>query len=144
MRQVTQQLRNGRISVIDVPRPVVLAEEVLVDVRASLLSAGTERSKVAAARSGLVGKAMARPDQARQVLDRARRDGVKSTLEAVRTRLDRPSSLGYSSAGVVLEVGSRVADLRPGDRVACAGGGYAVHAELNHVPGMCASPSRTR
>ena len=135
MRQVTQQLRNGRISVIDVPRPVVLAEEVLVDVRASLLSAGTERSKVAAARSGLVGKAMARPDQARQVLDRARRDGVKSTLEAVRTRLDQPSSLGYSSAGVVLEVGSRVADLRPGDRVACAGGGYAVHAELNHVPG---------
>jgi polar amino acid transport system substrate-binding protein len=69
------------------------------------------------------------------VLDRARREGVRSTLDAVRTRLDEPSPLGYSTAGVVLDVGEFVADLRPGDRVACAGGGHAVHAETNYVPG---------
>jgi predicted dehydrogenase/threonine dehydrogenase-like Zn-dependent dehydrogenase len=134
MKQVTQRLRDGRIEVIDVPRPVVAAGGVLVDVRASLLSAGTERSTAQAARRNLIGKARARPEQARQVLEKARSDGVKATLDAVRTRLDQPSALGYSSAGVVIEVGPRVDDLRPGDRVACAGGGYAVHAELNHVP----------
>ncbi len=135
MKQVTQRLRNGRIEVVDVPPPVLLPEGALVDVRASLVSAGTERSTVEAARQGLVGKARARPEQARAVLDRARSDGVRSTFEVVRNRLDQPSGLGYSSAGVVLAVGERVSDLRPGDRVACAGGGHAVHAELNYVPG---------
>ena len=120
---------------IEAPPPVVLPEGVLVDVRATLLSAGTERSTAQVARQGLIGKARARPDQARAVLDRARRDGVRSTLEAVRTRLEEPSALGYSSAGIVLEVGERVTGLRVGDRVACAGGGHAVHAELNYVPG---------
>jgi predicted dehydrogenase len=139
MKQVTQRLKNGRIEVLDVPSPAVAAEGVLVDVRASLLSPGTERSTVEAARASLIGKARARPDQARQVLEKARSDGVRATLDAVRTRLDQPSPLGYSSAGVVLEVGGRVSDLRPGDRVACAGAGHAVHAELAYVPAnLCA------
>jgi predicted dehydrogenase/threonine dehydrogenase-like Zn-dependent dehydrogenase len=135
MKQITQRLKNGRIEVMEVPAPVLAPEGVLVDVRASLLSPGTERSTVEAARRGLVGKARARPDQARQVIEKARRDGVRATLDAVRTRLDQPSALGYSTAGIALEVGARVTELRPGDRVACAGGGYAVHAELNYVPG---------
>jgi predicted dehydrogenase/threonine dehydrogenase-like Zn-dependent dehydrogenase len=134
MKQVTQRLKDGRIEVMDVPRPVLAPEGVLVDVRASLLSSGTERSTVEAARQGLIGKARARPEQARQVLEKARREGVKAAVDAVRMRLEQPSALGYSSAGVVIEAGSRVAGLRPGDRVACAGGGHAVHAELNYVP----------
>src|SRR5437764_11081221 len=129
MKQVTQRLRNGRIEIMDVPPPVLGADGVLVDVRASLLSAGTERSTVEAARAGLIGKARARPEQAKQVLDKARRDGVKTALEAVRARLDQPSSLGYSNAGVVIGVGERVRDLRVGDRVACGAGGFAGHAE---------------
>ena len=134
MKQVTQKLRNGQIKIVEVPRPSMTPDGVIVDVRASLLSAGTERSTIEAARRSLVGKARARPDQARAAIDKARRDGLKATLDAVRTRLDQPSAMGYSSAGVVLEAGSRVSDLLPGARVACAGGGYAVHAELNYVP----------
>ncbi len=134
MKQVTQRLRNGKIEVLDVPRPVLLPGGVIVDVRASLVSAGTERSTIEAAREGLIGKARARPEQARAVLDRARREGLRPTVDALHRRLNEPSPLGYSSAGVVLEVGERVADLRPGDPVACAGGGHAVHAELNYVP----------
>jgi polar amino acid transport system substrate-binding protein len=140
MKQVTQRLRDGRIEILDVPVPVVTDDGVLVDVRASVVSAGTERSKVATGRQSLAAKAGSRPDQVQQVLDKARREGVRKTVHAVRTRLDRPSPLGYSAAGVVMTVGQRVRDLRPGDRVACGGADYAVHAEIDHVPGnLCVS-----
>lgn len=133
MKQVTQRLRDGRVEVLDVPVPACEPNAVLVDVRASLLSAGTERAKVTTARRSLVGKARERPEQVRQVVDKARRDGIRETARAVRLRLDGPSRLGYSAAGVVLEVGSLVRGLAPGDRVAC-GGEDAVHAEVNLVP----------
>ena len=134
MKQVTQRMRDGQVEVLEVPMPSVSAEGVLVDVRASLLSAGTERTKVQAGRKNLVQKARARPDQVALVVEKARRDGIRETVAAVRTRLDDPSVLGYSSAGVVLAVGAAVRDLAPGDRVAC-GGASAVHAEVENVPG---------
>lgn len=134
MRQVTQRLRDGSVEILEVPAPSVTPEGVLVDVRASLLSAGTERTKVQAGRKNLVQKARSRPDQVALVLEKARRDGVKDTVTAVRARLDAPAPLGYSSAGVVLAVGNLVRDLGPGDRVACGGAG-AAHAEVDHVPG---------
>ncbi len=135
MKQVTQRLRDGQVEVLEVPFPTVSPEGVLVDVRASLLSAGTERSKVQAGRQNLVQKARSRPDQVAVVLEKARRDGIKDTIAAVRTQLDDPSALGYSAAGVVLSTGPLVRDLAPGDRVACGGADYAVHAEVDHVPG---------
>jgi predicted dehydrogenase/threonine dehydrogenase-like Zn-dependent dehydrogenase len=140
MKQVTQRLRDGSISVIDVPNPTVSLHGVLVDVRASLLSAGTERSKVMTGQQSLIGKARSRPDQVRQVMEKAQRDGVGETIRAVRSRLDQPSALGYSAAGVVLAVGSRVRDIIPGDRVACGGADYAVHAEVDHVPSNLCVP----
>src|SRR5271154_3495329 len=102
MKQVTQRLRDGSISVIEAPNPTVLPHGVLVDVRASLLSAGTERSKIKTGQQSLIGKARARPDQVKQVMEKAQRDGVRETIRAVRSRLDQPSALGYSAAGVVL------------------------------------------
>ncbi len=140
MKQVALRLRDGRVEVLDVPRPSLTADGVLIDVRASLLSAGTERSKVQAGRENLIGKARARPDQARQVIEKARQEGVRQTLQTVRTRLDQPTALGYSAAGVVLEVGARVRGMAPGDRVACGGGEYAVHAEIAQVPGNLCVP----
>ncbi len=125
---------------IDVPNPTVLPHGVLVDVRASLLSAGTERSKVKTGQQSLIGKARARPDQVRQVMEKAQRDGVRETIRAVRSRLDQPSALGYSAAGIVLAVGSRVRDIVPGDRVACGGADYAVHAEVDHIPSNLCVP----
>ncbi len=139
MKQVTQRLRDGSIEVIDVPTPELRPEGVLVDVRASLLSAGTERAKVITGRQSLLGKARSRPDQVRKVIDKARRDGISEAIDAVRIRLDQPGSLGYSSSGVVIAVGSRARDLTVGDRVACAGADYAWHAEINYVPAnLCA------
>jgi predicted dehydrogenase/threonine dehydrogenase-like Zn-dependent dehydrogenase len=135
LRQVAQSLGSGTIEVLDVPAPLFGEHEALVAVRASLVSAGTERTKVRTANKSLLGKARARPDQVAAVIDKARADGLRQTLHAVRTRLSAPTSMGYSSAGVVIAVGARVSDLKPGDRVACGGSGYAVHAEINRVPG---------
>lgn len=134
MKQVSQRLRDGRIEVLDVPAPVLQPHGVLVDIRASVLSPGTEGSKVRTARQSLVGKARARPDEAGQVVGKARRDGLRETVATVRTRLDQPETLGDSASGTVLAVGKQVAELTPGDRVACGGGGYASHAEIDYVP----------
>ena len=134
MKQVVQRLRTGQVEVLEVPPPELTPGGVLVDVRASLLSAGTERAKVEAGRKSMIGKARSRPDQVHQVIDKARRDGIREAASVVRAKLVEPSSLGYSAAGVAIAVGSRVRGISPGDRVACAGGDYAVHAEIDHVP----------
>src|SRR5437762_1166191 len=78
--------------------------------------------------------ARARPDLVRQVVDKVQREGVLSTLDSVRNRLDQPLPLGYSAAGIVTAVGPEAGPFRVGDRVACAGSGYACHAEVLSVP----------
>ena len=134
MKQVLQSARTGKIEVVEVPAPRVMPGCVLVRVAASLVSAGTERASSEFASKSLLQKAKSRPDLVRDVFAKMRRDGVLSAVSAVRSRLDQPQSVGYSSAGTVIEAGKGVGDLRPGDRVACAGANFAVHAELACVP----------
>jgi predicted dehydrogenase/threonine dehydrogenase-like Zn-dependent dehydrogenase len=135
MKQVIQSARTGELRVGDVPAPAVRPGHVLVRTTASLISAGTERMTVDFARKSLVGKAQARPDLVRKVIDKAKRDGIAATLRSVRARLDEPLPLGYSAAGVVVEVGEGLeGEFRVGQRVAMAGAGIANHAELNLVP----------
>jgi predicted dehydrogenase/threonine dehydrogenase-like Zn-dependent dehydrogenase len=136
MKQILQNARNGKIEVRDVPAPRVTKGCVLVRVAASLVSAGTERASSEFAAKNLIQKAQARPDLVRDVLSKVRRDGIFAAVSAVRSRLDQPSALGYSCAGTVVEVGEGVSDIRVGDRVACAGAGFAVHAEFACVPRM--------
>jgi predicted dehydrogenase/threonine dehydrogenase-like Zn-dependent dehydrogenase len=106
----------------------------LVRTSYSVISIGTERSKLEFGRKSLLGKARSRPDQVRQVLEVVQREGVASAYRKVRHRLNAFTPLGYSSAGVVVGVGEGVPEFRVGDRVACAGAGYANHAELNWIP----------
>ena len=133
-------MRDGQSVVADVPVPAVRAGMVLVRTGASLVSAGTERMVVEFAAKSLVGKARSRPDLVRQVIDKARREGVLTTMEAAFNRLDQPMALGYSSAGTIVALGDGVDGYAIGDRVACAGGGYAVHAEYAVVPKNLIAP----
>ena len=136
MKQLLQDARTGELKVADVPAPQLLPGCVLVRVAASLVSAGTERASAEFASKGLVAKAKARPDLVRDVLAKLRRDGLVPTMNAVRSRLDQLQSVGYSSAGLVVAVADGVVDIKVGDRIACAGAGYAVHAEFACVPRM--------
>ncbi|MGW8226081.1 MAG: bi-domain-containing oxidoreductase [Anaerolineales bacterium] len=134
MKQVLQNLRSGETRVVEVPVPQAQPGTALVKTAASLVSAGTERMLVDFAGKSLLGKARSRPDLARQVLDKARREGLLTTAEAAFNRLDQPLALGYSSAGTIQAVGTDMPGFKVGQRVACAGGGYAVHAEFARVP----------
>jgi hypothetical protein len=104
MKQLLQNISDGNAIVVEVPAPGVGRGEILVRVGASLVSAGTERMVVDFAEKNIVQKAFARPDLVRQVLNKASREGILSTFQAVRQRLDSDMALGYSNAGEVLEV----------------------------------------
>jgi predicted dehydrogenase len=140
MKQVFQDARTAEITVVDVPVPRLLAGCALIRTAASLVSAGTERAASDFAGRNLLQKARMRPDLVREVLSKINRDGMVSALSSVRGRLDQPSALGYSSAGTVLAVGEGVVDVKPGDRVACAGAGHAVHAEVACIPRLLLAP----
>ncbi len=140
MKQLLQNMRDGKAQVVEVPVPQARRGAALVQVASSLVSAGTERMVVEFAEKSLIGKAQSRPDLVRQVLDKARREGIVTTLESAFNRLDQPMALGYSSAGTVVAVGEGLTGFQVGDRVACAGGGYAVHAEYNLVPQNLLTP----
>lgn len=134
MKQLLQNMRSKKPALAEVPVPSPQPGMVLVRNAASLVSAGTERALVEFAGKSLLGKARSRPDLLRQVLDKARRDGLRNAAQAAFGRLEEPMPLGYSSAGVIVELGEGVQGYRVGQRVACAGGGYAVHAEYVVVP----------
>jgi predicted dehydrogenase/threonine dehydrogenase-like Zn-dependent dehydrogenase len=141
MKQVIQSARNGKLTVRDVPAPQATPGTLLVATRASLISAGTERLTTAFAKKSLAGKAKARPDLVRKVFDKARREGLEATFQAVMARLDEPLPLGYSAAGTVVAVGAGLEGrFRVGQAVAIAGAGLANHAELDVVPANLAAP----
>jgi predicted dehydrogenase len=133
VKQVTHRPRDGLVSVVDVPIPALKSRYALVATRYSLISAGTERSKVELGNKSLIQKARSRPDLAKKVVDRARVEGARSAISAARERLGTLAPLGYSAAGVVIQVGHDVEGIGPGDHVAC-GGAWANHAEVLSVP----------
>lgn len=137
MKQVVQSVGDGSLRVMEVPAPSAGPAEVLVSTTRSLLSTGTEKAVRELASASLLDKARARPDLVRQVVKKARAEGIRQTVQSVRTRLDEDMPLGYSAAGVVLEVGTSVTGLAAGMRVATASAG---HAEIQVVPGLLAVP----
>jgi predicted dehydrogenase/threonine dehydrogenase-like Zn-dependent dehydrogenase len=132
MKQVL--IKKGQILVEDVPAPGLDDNSVLVETAYSLISVGTETSSVASSGKSLIQRAIEQPKQVLTALDMMRRDGVAQTLTTIRGITDNAMPTGYSCAGVVLQVGKNVTDIRAGMKVACAGAGRANHAEVVSVP----------
>lgn len=134
MKQVIQNMRSGELRVEDVPAPAVRPGGLLVKVERSLISPGTERMVIELGKKSLLGKARERPDLVRKLLAKVQQEGIRATFRKAMVKLDTPIPLGYSCAGTVAAVGEGVVGWAPGDRVACAGQGYASHAEYVYVP----------
>lgn len=134
MKQVTQILKSGEINTKEVPVPSLTDKFVLVKNTASVISAGTEKTKIDMGKKNLIQKARARPDLVKQVINKIKSEGFKKTFTTVNSRLNSLSPLGYSSAGSVIAVGGMVEGIQPGDRVACGGAGYANHADIVAIP----------
>ncbi len=135
MKIVVQNFKTGKISVANAPRPAVPDNGILVRTSASLISAGTDRAVVGLANKGYIGKALARPDLVRRVLRKVKNDGLALAFRAVQNVIAEPNTLGYSLVGEVIGVGVSVEGVAIGDRVACAGAGYANHAAVTAIPG---------
>ena len=134
MRQILQNVKTGDTTLETVPPPALQTGGVRVRTAASLISAGTEKMLIDLAQKSYLGKAKARPDLVKQVLNKVKKEGFWNTFQKVMSKMERPMPLGYSAAGIVEQVGEDVRGLQVGDRVAMAGAGYANHAEINFVP----------
>lgn len=134
MLQVVQNYRSGQLKLQDVPIPMLQSGGAIVRTCYSLVSVGTERATLEMSRKNILGKARQRPDLARQVLATVQKTGVRNTIDLVMSRLNAPVPLGYSLCGVVESVAHDVTGVEVGDLVACAGAGYANHAERVFVP----------
>ncbi len=139
MKQIAQNYKSGELVILDAPVPACRPGGVLVQSLFSLISTGTEMMKVHEAKLSMVGKARARPDQVRKVLDTVAQQGTMATYKKVMNRLDSYTPLGYSLCGVVVELGAGAEEFKVGQLVAAAGNEYALHAEYNWIPvNLCA------
>ena len=134
MKQVLQNRKTGRPFVAEVPVPAIQAGRVLVRTVASLISAGTERAAVELVSKGLIQEARQRPDLVKAVVSKVKSEGLLNTIGAVRDKMAASQALGYSAAGIVTGVARDTDEFKVGDRVACAGVGFASHAEVISVP----------
>jgi predicted dehydrogenase/threonine dehydrogenase-like Zn-dependent dehydrogenase len=134
MKQIAQNYKSGDILLLDVPVPACKSGGVLVRTDYSLISMGTESMKIHESKLSLIGKARARPDQVKKVMQSMAQQGPVATYKKVMNRLDSYTPLGYSLAGVVVAVGAGAEEFKVGQRVACAGNQFALHAEYNWVP----------
>ncbi|MFP6640585.1 MAG: alcohol dehydrogenase catalytic domain-containing protein, partial [Myxococcota bacterium] len=121
MKQIVQSARSGQLQLVDVPAPSAGRGQILVQNHFSVMSPGTEKLAMDFAQKSLLSKARSRPDLVSQVIKKVRQEGPLPAYRTVVNRLDSPQPLGYSSAGVVVDVGEDVTKFSVGDRVACAG-----------------------
>lgn len=138
MKQIAQNYKSGEITLLEVPIPACKSGGVLVRSDFSLISMGTEAMKIHESKLSLIGKARARPDQVKKVMATMAQQGPVATYKKVMNRLDSYTPLGYSLSGVVVAVGDGATEFKVGQRVACGGNQFALHAEYNWVPkNMC-------
>jgi len=142
MQQLTQQLKSGKMEILEVPFPALAKGQILVRNHYSVISAGTEGKTVTDARKGYIAKARSRQKEVKQVIEMVKTNGLLPTYKLVMNKLEAPSPLGYSTAGEVIAIGEGVTKYKVGDYVAC-GGSSASHADVVAVPeNLCVKVSK--
>jgi len=135
MKQILQNMGSGETSLVIAPSPQVKSGSLLIHTKTSLISAGTERMLVEFGQASLLQKARKQPDKVKMVLDKVKTDGLATTIDAVKSKLDQPLPLGYCNVGVVAEAGLGVSEFALGNRVVSNGS----HADVVRVPkNLCA------
>ena len=127
-------VKKGNVIGEKVPTPNVSEGCLLIKVVNSCISAGTEMTSVGESGKPLYKRALEQPEQVKEVLDFARQNGIKKTIQKIKGTLDGGKPTGYSVSGVVLGIGKNVSGFQVGDHVAAAGAGLANHAEYVDVP----------
>jgi len=135
MKQILQNMGSGETSLVTAPAPQVKSGHLLIHSTASLISAGTERMLVEFGQASFIQKARKQPDKVKMVLDKVKTDGLATTIDAVKSKLDQPLPLGYCNVGKVAEVGRGCVGFIKGDRVISNG----PHADVVRVAkNLCA------
>lgn len=134
MKILGQRLSDGSVEVITAPDPLLPAKCVRVKTLHSAISPGTEGGKIITGKKSLLGKAKAKPEQAMQALQMVKSLGLKNTIRKVQSKLEGAQPLGYSIAGEIIDIAPGIDGFAIGDLVACAGGGYANHADQAVIP----------
>jgi len=127
--------KRGQVVVMDAPAPTCGDDQLLVATAWSVISAGTETRPLRATTSERVAQ---RRSWIKRGLEVLQEDGIRTLRRKITDMDNIQRPLGYSCAGVVLEVGKAVQGFSVGDRVACAGAGHACHAEVNQIPPLLA------
>jgi polar amino acid transport system substrate-binding protein len=134
MKQIVQNFKTGAVNLEEVPVPALHSNGIIVRTIFSLISSGTEKILIDLAKMNYLQKAQERPDLVKQVANKIKNEGFVNTYKSVMQKMETPLPLGYSAVGRVMEVGQGTDDVHPGDFVACAGAGFANHAEVNFIP----------
>lgn len=132
MKQIVQYQKNGELVIEDVPIPQCPPNGILVKLKFSLISAGTEKSSVSNAQGSFIERAKKQPDQVKLVIDTMKQHGVVSTYQRVQNKLHSFKPLGYSAAGIVID--SKCKEFNIGDRVSVGGAGLANHSQYVGIP----------
>ena len=127
MKQLLQSLSNGQTILEEVPVPRLSEEKALIKTSVSLVSSGTERMLIEFGKANLLQKAKQQPEKVKEVIEKVHTDGLAATLDAVKSKLDRPIPLGYCNVGRVSC--SNLKDYPVGTRVVSNG----CHAEVVSV-----------
>ncbi len=130
MKQIFQNFSNGKVLIEELPRPQCKAGHLLIKTKKTLISTGTERMLVDFGKANYFDKARQQPEKVKEVFDKIKSDGIFSTVEAVKSKLEKPIPMGYSNVGIVEDVGAGVSEFNVGDRVISNG----AHSELVCVP----------
>lgn len=132
MKQIVQYQKNGELVIEEVPIPQCPQNGILVKLKFSLISAGTEKSSVSNAQGSFIERAKKQPDQVKLVIDTMKQHGIVSTYQRVQNKLHSFKPLGYSAAGIVFD--SKCKEFKIGDRVSVGGAGLANHSQYVGIP----------